>query len=99
MLDWAAYILLTVAIGVVTFGLIYLLFAEVLRSARPPEERVSRASDTSFDVVTEEERIGLTPPRYWRKGLLKGSPRSEHKERRGTPTAEDNRLAGRSDER
>ncbi len=93
MLDWVSYILLTCTVGLVTFGLIYLLFAEVFRSARRPEGRISGASDTSFDQVTKEERMGLTRLGGWRTLLSRASPPSQRKEPRGAPSAEDDKRA------
>ena len=98
MLDWGTYILLTAAVGLVTFGLIYLLFAEVFRSARPPEGRISKAPGTANGEVTEEERAGLTRPGNWKTLLSTVSSRLQNKKRRGIPTGEENQFGGHRDE-
>jgi len=89
MLDWVTYILVIGAVGFVTFGLVYLLFAELFRGPQVPENRSSRAPGTSLSSVTEVERISLTRPGNSRTLLTKTSAGSCHKESQGTPSAED----------
>ncbi len=60
-MDWALYILTICLVGLVTFGLILLLFAEIFKGrGRKTGHAVFRSQKTGYSL-TAEERSLLTP--------------------------------------
>ncbi len=60
-MDGAVYVLIIVSVGLVTFGLVLLLFAEIFKGWREEESNPVKHSKESHYSLTEEERFSLTP--------------------------------------
>jgi len=59
-MDWVTSIMITGLVGFATFGLIFLLFAEIFRGGRRQDRLLRRDSQMPASLVTEEERLSLT---------------------------------------
>lgn len=91
-MDWVLYILMICLVGLVTFGLILLLFAEIFKGGRKEKKPAVKYPKKANHGVTKEERLSLTPPPP-PKPFLSGS--SERLRWRNSTTEE----AGRNGER
>lgn len=60
-MDWVTYILIIGSVGLVTFGMVFLLFAEMFKGWRQQEDDSARSSKISAYSVTEKERLALSP--------------------------------------
>ncbi len=80
-MDWVTYNMILGVVGLITFGLIYLLLTETFRGSRNQKDRPAKVPGSSHDAVTVAERISLTRPKMPRTMLSRVSSIL----RRGTP--------------
>ncbi len=61
-MDWTVFVLIIVSVGLVTFGAVLLLFAEMFKGWRQEESNPVSRSNATSSSITEEERLALARP-------------------------------------